>query len=101
MNSKNALGFLVLGLLMHSAPLVAQWLADASVVVGDASVRTVWLEFMSWVNGGIGVSYFAREGVLHVPALISAIVPEQWLRPVAADGEPVQISSPVRVGVSG
>ena len=100
MNSKNALGFLVLGLMMHSAPIVAQLFAATSEAVGDSSVRTVWLEFMSWVNGGVGAGYLAREGLLHIPTLISAIVPVRWLRPVEADGTPVQIPSTVRVGVS-
>jgi hypothetical protein len=100
MNSKNALGFLVLGCFMHTTPLLAQSLADYSVAVADDSVRTLWMQFMSWVVGGIGLGYLTREGVVRVPVLLMAIVPERLLRPVEVSGEHEQMPSGVRVGIS-
>ena len=100
MNCKNALGFLILGILMHTTPLLAQSLSDYYVSVADGSVRTVWLELMSWVIGGIGLGYLSRESVVRLPALLTTLVPERLLRPIEASGEHEQIPAGVRVGIS-
>lgn len=100
MNSKNALGFLGLGLLMHATPLLAQSLAEYPVSFADTSVRAIWMELMSWVVGGIGFSYLTREGVARLPALLTAMVPERLLRPIEAKTESLGMPAGVRVGIS-
>ena len=99
MNTKNALGFFVLGLLMH-AILVLMQSFSVSAVEAESSVRLIWLEFMSWVVGGVGFAFIAHEGLVRLPTLISAVVPARLLRPVEAQGEQVQIQSVVRVGIT-
>jgi hypothetical protein len=100
MNIKNALGFLVLGLLMYSAPTFAQSLSDYSAAAAVPSVRTVWLEFMGWVIGGIGIAYLSREGVVRMPVLVATMVPARLLRQVEASNDSGRIPDGARVGVS-
>jgi len=100
MNIKNAISFLVLGLLMQTTPLLAQSLSDHAVVLTDSSVRSVWVQFMSWVIGGIGLGYLARDAAVRMPALLVAIIPERLLRPVESQGEPMRLPVSVRVGLS-
>jgi hypothetical protein len=99
MNTKNALGFFVLGLLMHTI-LVLMQSFSVSAVEAESSVRLIWLGFMSWVVGGIGFAFITREGLVRLPTLITAVVPARLLRPVEAQGEQVQIQSVVRVGIT-
>lgn len=100
MNSKNALSFLVLGLMMHTTPLLALSLAGNPGALADASVRTIWMEFMSWVIGGIGFSYLTRDVAVRMPALLTAMVPERLLHPVEDKSESLQMPDGVRVGIS-
>jgi len=100
MNIKNALGFLILGMVMYASPAFAQSTDSLQIAVADASVRTLWLEFMGWVIGGIGISYLGREAAVRIPALIAMITPERLLRPVEGQGEPMQLPLGVRVVVS-
>ncbi len=100
MNNKNALGFFFLGLLMHTTLVVVQSLSDYSGAVAGESVRTMWVQFMSWVIGGIGFGNLAREGMARMPALLTALVPERLLRPVATRSESLQLPVTARVGVS-
>jgi len=85
---------------MHATPLLAQSLASFPVAVEDASVRTVWLELMSWVIGGIGLGYLTREGFVRLPTLLTAMVPERFLRPVEGRAESLEMPVGVRVGIS-
>jgi hypothetical protein len=101
MNTKNALGFLFLGMLLHVTPTLAQSLTTQADLVADtSSVRTVWLEFMSWVIGGIGSAYLIREAAVRLPALLAVLSPARLLRPIMAKGEAVQIPVGARVSVS-
>lgn len=100
MNIKNALGFFCLGLLMHTTPLLAQSLSDYSMAVADTSVRSVWVQFMSWVIGGIGLGYLTRDAALRMPALLTAITPARLLRPIESRGDAVRLPAGARVGLS-
>jgi hypothetical protein len=100
MNNKNALGFLVLGVLMYSTPVMAESISGSMVSTSDISVRAVWLELMGWINGGIGLTYLMKEGVIRLPAWIAAITPERFLRPIEARGELVQLPAGARVSAS-
>lgn len=100
MNIKNALGFLVLGLAMYASPALAQSTESLQTAVADSSVRTLWLEFMGWVTGGIGLSYLSREAAVRMPVLMAMLVPERLLRPNAGRGEPMRLPVGVRVAVS-
>jgi len=100
MNIKNALGFLVLGMLMYASSAFAQSAESHQTAVADASVRTVWLEFMGWVIGGIGFAYLSREATVRLPVLLAMLLPERLLRPIEARGEPVSMPVGVTVSVS-
>jgi hypothetical protein len=100
MNLKNAFSFFVLGLLMHSTPVLAQSLSAVPVAVVESSVRMVWLEFMGWVIGGIGFAYIAHEGLVRLPILVKAVVPARYLRPIETRTAPVQMQAVVRVGLT-
>jgi hypothetical protein len=98
MNINNALGFIVLGLLMLATPAFAEALTVHPVVVAEASVRTLWLEVMGWVTGGIGSIYIARDAALRVPSLLAALIPERLLRPIRGESE--RMPNGVRVTAS-
>jgi len=100
MNTKNALGFLFLGMLMHVTPAFAQSLAASDSQIVETSVRTVWLEFMGWVIGGIGSAYLIREAAVRLPVMLTLLAPARLWRSVAVKGEAVQIPVGARVGVS-
>ena len=95
MNIKNALGFLVLGLLMLASPSPAH-----AGTIADISVRTVWLEFMGWVIVIIGSAFLLRDAAVHVPAWLTAITPERWLRPTENRYEPLRLPADARAGVA-
>lgn len=100
MNTKNALGFLFLGMLMHVTSTFAQSLAASDGQIIETSVRTIWLEFMGWLIGGIGSAYLIREAAVRLPAMLAVLAPARLLRSVAAKGEAVQLPVGARVGVS-
>jgi len=100
MNSKNALGFLILGFLMHTTPLLAQSLSNYSVAVVDGSVRTVWLELMGWVIGGIGLGYLMRATAARMPVLFAAVMPERQLGPSEQRGTTLHLPVGSQVGLS-
>lgn len=72
MNLANATGFLVLAVVMQVLPLIAPSSA-ASVSLGSASTRYLWLMFMSYVIGGIGLSFMARELGRQLPAAVAGV----------------------------
>lgn len=65
---------------MHTTPMLAQTLSDQSVSLADPSVRSIWVQFMSWVIGGIGLGYLARDAAGRLPVLLAAFIPERQLR---------------------
>lgn len=99
MNIKNALCFFILGLLMHTSPTVAQMLS-VNALVGESSVRAVWLELMSWVIGGIGFSFIAYEGTVRAQAHILAVIPARLLRPSEVPAGQMQFRTAVRVATT-
>jgi hypothetical protein len=98
MSINNSLGFIVLGLLLYATPVFAQSIATQTEVVMDTSVRTLWLEFMGWVTGGIGIAYLLKEAASRMPTLLTMEAPEHLLRSVEVKAEPVRY--PVGVSVS-
>ena len=100
MNIKNAFGFLILGMVMYASPVLAQSTETLQSTVTDSSVRTLWMEFMGWVIGGIGLSYLSREAAIRLPALAAMIIPERLLRPAQGQLEPMRLPVGVRVAVS-
>lgn len=99
MNIKNALCFFILGLLMHTTPAVAQ-MVSANAVVNESSVRAAWLEFMSWVVGGVGISYLAHDGVVRAHSFLMAIIPAKLLRPSEVPVEQMRFQPTVRVAAT-
>jgi len=82
---------------MFALPVFAEGMSAHAQMVMEASVRTLWLEFMACVVGGIGSAYLLREGWVRVPALV-AMLPR--VRSFESQEESAQIESGVRVGVS-
>ena len=101
MNIKNAVGFFFLGTVMHLTPTFASSLAAHSDTITSDSVRTIWLELMGWVIGGIGSTYLLRDAALRLPAFLSGLLPERMLNPAGNQGETVQMPVVVRAVVSG
>ena len=97
MNIKNALGFLILGTLMYVSPAFSQSPEAQQIVIANDSARTLWLEFMGWVIGGIGSVRLLRESVVRMPALVALFAP---VRPVENNSEPMRLPVGARVGVS-
>jgi len=100
MNTKNAFGFLALGMLMYVTPVFAQSLAAHPEAILDASVGTVWLELMGWVIGGIGSTFLLKEAAVRLPTLLAMVTPARLLRPIEDQGESVRLPVGVRVSVS-
>jgi hypothetical protein len=96
MNIKNAVGFFFLGLVMHVTPTLA---AHSDMITSD-SVRTIWLELMGWVIGGIGSAYLLRDAALRAPAFFSSLLPERLFSPAESQSAPVQIPVGARAVVS-
>ena len=99
MNIKNAIVFFVLGLLMHMSPAVAQMLS-ANAVMSESSVRSMWLVFMSWVVGGVGITYLTHEGVIRAHSFIEAVMPARLLRPTGVPAEQMEFQTAVRVATT-
>ena len=98
MNIKNALGFLVLGLLMQVMSVFSQSANHLEFV--DNSVRIIWMEFMSWVIGGIGSTFLVKESAVRLPALLVLLTPEQFLHSGETLPESVRLEVGARASVS-
>lgn len=96
MNIQNALCFFILGLLMHTSPAVAQMVSE-KVVVDEYSVRAVWLEFMSWVVGCVGITYLTHEAVVRAHSFLLAVLPTKLFRPGEVAAEQMRLQTTVRV----
>jgi len=88
MTTLHSYGFLVLGGVLHLLPLVAPAQFPPSSVDG-ANTSALWLQFMGWVNGGIGTVYlwllevlpFVAQVLAWRPALTPEMQPAKLLRP--------------------
>ncbi|HEY0862495.1 MAG TPA: hypothetical protein VGD97_00180 [Lacunisphaera sp.] len=88
MTTIHAYAFLALGGLLNLLPLLAPAHFPPNSLDG-ANTSALWLQFMGWVNGGLGAGYAARLQVLPAvaqvlawrPALPPEIQPAQILRP--------------------
>lgn len=95
MNSFNALGFLVLGIVMHVAPTLAPHFSGAA---SDPSSRSaLWLWFMSYVVGGIGSLYFVHQGYHVSTAYLAKVQLPSLLRPATAKRPAPDLATGVRV----
>lgn len=88
MTTLHACGFLVLGWGLNLVPWMAPGYFAPNGLDG-ANTSALWLQFMGWVNGGLGAGYALRLQVLPVlvralawrPALPPELQPAELLRP--------------------
>lgn len=97
MNIANAFSFLVLGAVMQVFPELIP-AADAALVVG--SVRAEWMEFMSWVIGGIGSTYVLAFGAQRAPQVMAALAPARLPELVRARSDAAELPSGARAGAA-
>src|SRR5215216_2724770 len=69
MNFRNALGFFMVGALFALVPRLAPSLCPFTGVDGS-STRMIWLQIMSTLLLGIGLSYFARRSIIGLASLL-------------------------------
>jgi hypothetical protein len=88
MTTLHSYGFLALGGVLHLLPLVAPAHFPPNSPDG-ANTSALWLQFMGWVNGGIGTAYlwllellpFVVQALAWRPALPPGMQPATLLRP--------------------
>jgi hypothetical protein len=87
MNLLNALGFIVLGTVMHALPRWAPSWVHRSTGNDPASTSALWLQVMGFVVIAIGSSYCLNQAWVRFPAW--------WanLRPVWQPARPVTTSA--------
>lgn len=100
MNMKNAFGFVTLGLVMHAVPWYTDAYGDAALVGGELATRMVWLVFMGYVTGLIGLAYVAKESLLRLPVLWTAVKTDPWIRPLLARTAEARVPEGARAMVS-
>ena len=110
MNFRHALGFFAVGAVLALLPRIAPGWCPADGVDGS-STRTIWLQIMSFVQMGLGVSYFANRTLVGLMSLLEytpqagyatttrvrPVLPNPALRSVL----PVPTLSPIRVAIKG
>ena len=69
MNFRNALGFFAVGAVLALIPRFAPGWCPATGADGS-STREIWLQIMSFVQLGLGVSYFAHRTLLGLASLL-------------------------------
>ena len=69
MNFRNALGFFMVGAVFALVPRLAPSLCPFCGVDGS-STRMIWLQIMSTLLLGIGLSYFARRSIIGLASLL-------------------------------
>ena len=69
MNFRHALGFFAVGAVLALIPRFAPGLCPSTGVDGS-STREIWLQIMSFVLLGLGVSYFAHRTMLGLASLL-------------------------------
>ena len=103
MNFRNALGFFAVGAVLAVIPRFA---GGASLWAGiDAmSASTLWLQIMSFVLLGLGLSYFAQRTLVGLASLLEytpqtarqAATQTRTAIPVARPMTPIPALSPIR-----
>jgi hypothetical protein len=69
MNFRHALGFFAVGAVLALIPRIAPgWCLPTGV--DGSSTRTIWLQIMSFVLMGLGVSYFAHRTLIGFASLL-------------------------------
>lgn len=111
MNFRHALGFFAVGAVLALIPRIAPGWCPADGVDGT-STRTIWLQIMSFVQMGLGVSYFANRTLVGLMSLLE-YTPQQpgystatQVRPALPNAAfrsvlPVPTLSPIRVAIKG
>ena len=94
MTTANALGFLLLGLVMILLPPFAPGWFPPDGLLDGTSTSALWLEFMGWVNDLVGAWFVAcdklwplvRRALAWTPPAMDELVPGEILRPAAMLG---------------
>jgi hypothetical protein len=69
MNFRHALGFFAVGAVLALIPRIAPGWCPSTGVDGS-STRTIWLQIMSFIQLGLGVSYFAHRTLVGLASLL-------------------------------
>lgn len=111
MNFRNALGFFLVGALFALLPRMAPGLCGVDTLVGGSSTRVLWLQIMSFLQMGLGVSYFAQRTLVGLASLLEYSPQPQFgstrtaHQPLPAMARPfasaVPALSPIRVAIKG
>ena len=112
MNFRHALGFFAVGAVLALIPRFAPgWCASTGV--DGSSTQLIWLQIMSFVLMGLGVSYFAHRTVLGFASLLEYAPQSAFARatearpalsvarPRAAAAASAPALSPIRVAFKG
>ena len=110
MNFRHALGFFAVGAVLALIPRIAPGWCPADGVDGT-STRTIWLQIMSFVQMGLGVSYFANRTLVGLMSLLEYTPQPGYatttrVRPALPNPAfqsvlPVPALSPIRVAIKG
>lgn len=96
MNNANAIGFLLLGTVMQTLPLVG-----GGTNLGAHETQTLWLQFMGLITGAIGMSYLMRTAAKEVSQVVSRLaVRRAEAREQLSQGARAQQSMPLGVRVT-
>jgi hypothetical protein len=98
MNFRHALGFFAVGAVLALIPRLAPGLVESAGVDGS-STQTIWLQIMSFVLMGIGVSHFAQRTLVGLASLLeyapqSAFARATEARPAVPALRPVVATAP-------
>ena len=108
MNCRNALGFFAVGAVLAVIPRFAGG-ASFAAGIDSMSVSTLWLQIMSFVLMGLGVSYFAQRTFIGLASLLEytsqtgyrTATQTRTAMPVARPLTPVPALSPIRAAFKG
>jgi hypothetical protein len=88
MTTLHACGFLVLGWVLGLLPVLAPEYFPPDSLDG-ANTSALWLEFMGWVNGGLGAGYVTRLQVQ--PLVVRALT---WRPTLPPEMQPAELLRP-------
>ena len=91
MNFRRALGFFAVGAVFALLPRIAPGLFPATGADGS-STRMIWLQIMSLLQMGLGLSYFAHRTIVGLASLL-VYAP----RPALAHGATTRVPQPASV----
>lgn len=109
MNFRHALGFFSVGAVFALLPWFAPGLFPATGMDGS-STRMIWLQIMSVVQLGLGLSYFAHRSIVGLASLMTYTAGDRYARSVevhtpqpAYSPQPVALAtlSPIRAAFVG